>query len=895
MAGRRILSLAPFIPLVQVIFPGLARPQASHAQPPIQNAAVPATEPTGSNRCKVCHSTEVEGYARSAMAHALRRAGQEPSGTVTTPNGKITAYASPTGSWQRLETAGDVSNYHIDYVIGSGNHASGYLVDIAGHLFQSPVAFYKSRNSYDLAPGYEKTPDPDFTRPVAEGCVFCHAGSALYVSGTDNQYRDPAFPDEGITCERCHGPTGKHLADPRAGTIVNPAKLEPGARDSICEQCHLMGVTRVLNPGREFRDFQPGQRLESTFTTYHDVLPPNSAPGTFKVISHVEQLALSACARNSQGRLWCGTCHDTHNKPAQPVEYYRSRCLTCHTANFPAGHAGKDSNCIGCHMPRRDAQDGGHTAFTDHRIQRRPEEATGSAPAGEIAAWREPAAELKTRNLGIAYISAGLQRRSADSLVRGYRLLTEVQQQFSSDPEVFTSMGTALLIGKQASEAEFAFERALALQPNSPVAETNVAAAHQQAGDIASTLAHLERAVALDPVHPPATSALISLYRQQGNPAKADDLSEKVRAILSGQPAQNSGAAVQFTAAPASNSARAAEADFKNLKVLNGIPSDQLIPSMRFITSSLGVQCTFCHVEGHFDDDSKNEKQIARSMMRMMYAINKNYFDGTREVTCYSCHRGMPRPNGVPAVAVGSPPPGRADVIGLPTDLPSADQIIDNFIRALGGTAALEKISTRVETGSMQVDGKSFGVEFFDKGPDKELLIQHGSAGDSLTVLDSNSGWISAPGRPTRNLSGPDLDAARADADLQFALHIKDMFPELRVEYPEAVDGHDAYVVAGNREGWPSWKFYFDEQSGLLMRVVRYAESPLGLDPTQIDYTDYRAVDGVQIPFTWTSARSGSRSTIQIETIQQNVTIDDDKFMKPGSHKEPISQPTPAR
>jgi hypothetical protein len=93
----------------------------------------------------------------------------------------------------------------------------------------------------------------------------------------------------------------------------------------------------------------------------------------------------------------------------------------------------------------------------------------------------------------------------------------------------------------------------------------------------------------------------------------------------------------------------------------------------------------------------------------------------------------------------------------------------------------------------------------------------------------------------------------------------------------------------------PSWEFYFDEHSGLLMRVVRYAESPLGLDPTQIDYADYRAVDGVQIPFAWTSARTGSRSTIQIEKIQQNVPIDDDKFMKPGSRKEPISQPTPAR
>lgn len=195
-AGRKIPSLAPLILLIHFISPGLARPQANHAPSPPQNAAVPASEPTGASRCKVCHSAEVEGYARSAMAHALRRAGQEPSGTVTIPNGKITAYTSPPGSWQRLETAGDVNSYHIDYVIGSGNHASGYLVDIAGHLFQSPVAFYKSRNAYDLAPGYEKTLDPDFTRPVAEGCVFCHAGSALHVSGTDNQYRDPAFPAE---------------------------------------------------------------------------------------------------------------------------------------------------------------------------------------------------------------------------------------------------------------------------------------------------------------------------------------------------------------------------------------------------------------------------------------------------------------------------------------------------------------------------------------------------------------------------------------------------------------------------------------------------------------------------------------------------------------------------
>jgi photosynthetic reaction center cytochrome c subunit len=852
--------------------------------------SISAREPSGANRCKVCHSAEVEGYARSAMAHAMRHAGQEPSGTVVTANSKITMYSSPTGSWQRIETAGDSSNYHIDFVIGSGIHASGYLTNIAGHLFQSPVAFYKSRNLYDLAPGYEKTQDPDFTRPIAEGCVFCHAGSAIHVSGTDNVYRAPVFPDEGITCERCHGPAGKHIADPRAGTIVNPAKLEPGARDSICEQCHLMGVARVPNPGKEFRDFQPGQRLEGTFTTYHDVLPPGTPPGTFKVISHVEQLAMSACARNSQGRLWCGTCHDPHNKPTQPVQYYRSRCLTCHTAKFPAEHPGTDSNCIDCHMPRRNAQDGGHTAFTDHRIQRRPEEQTNRPPDGDIAAWREPAPDLQKRNLGIAYVSAGLQRRSADLLIRGYRLLTDVQQQFSTDPDIFTSMGTALLIGKQPSEAEFAFERALSLRPNSPAAETNVAAAHQQAGDTEGTIAHLERAVAIDPMHLPATSALIKIYQEHGDPAKAGELAEKVRSLMDGKPGAGREGYPPLTATPASSSPKKADAVFKNLKVLNDIPSDQLIPGMRFITSSLGVECSFCHVEGHFEDDSKKEKQTARSMMRMMFAINQNDFEASREVTCYSCHRGTAKPVAVPAVAGAVAPTNKAAARTgsekLPNDLPTADQLIDNFIRALGGSDAIGKITTRKETGSGQINVKSIPVEVFNKAPDKQLFIQHTPAGDSVTALDGESGWVSTPGRPMRDLTGSDLDAAAADADLQFALHIKEDFPELRVEYPEIVDDRQVNVVVGTRQGRASWKFYFDAQSGLLVRVIRYAESPLGLDPTQIDYRDYRVVDDVQVPFSWTISRSGSRYSIRIDKIQQNVPMDDEKFRKPSSKTE---------
>ena len=227
-----------------------------YAQVPAQHVV---SEPAGASRCQFCHPSQVEGYARSTMAHSLRRAAQEPGGTVHTPDEKITMYSSPTGYWQRLESGGDVTNHRIDYVIGSGNHASGYLLDLAGHLFQSPVAYYTSRHTYDLAPGYEGVANPDFTRPICEGCLFCHSGTALHIPGTSNQYRSPAFSAEAITCERCHASAERHLNDPRAGTIINPAKLEPAARDSICEQCHLLGVGRVLNPGKTFGDFRPGQ------------------------------------------------------------------------------------------------------------------------------------------------------------------------------------------------------------------------------------------------------------------------------------------------------------------------------------------------------------------------------------------------------------------------------------------------------------------------------------------------------------------------------------------------------------------------------------------------------------------------------------------------------------
>ncbi len=494
-----------------------------------------ANDPTG---CRKCHAEAVDGYERSKMARSMRLGGDEPAGVVSVPGTTIRMENTAAGAVQRLESHGATQSFRVDYVIGSGTHASGYLMDLGGHLFQSPVAYYRSRSAYDLAPEFEGKADPDFTRAVTEGCVFCHAGSNSYIAGTVNAYGANAFPHLSIGCDRCHGPVEAHLANPKMENIVSPARLAPAARDSVCEQCHLIGVARVVNPGKKLTDFKAGDALESVLTIYRNVAPTGTE-GQFKVISHAEQLALSMCARNSGGKLWCGSCHDPHDEPAEPVAYYRERCLLCHAktrfAPTHPAHPSMTSNCIGCHMPKRDAKDGGHSVFTDHRIRRTAEVESEMPKAPEIAAWREPAPELRKRNLGIASVEVGIERGSGKDIVAGYRALTEVQEQFPDDSELFGVMGNALLMGRQYGEAALAFERAVQLDVSSSSQETNLAQAYSAAGKMELAQRHLERALELDPLNLPAVSGLMAVYTREGDSARAQQLAGRVAQML--QPA----------------------------------------------------------------------------------------------------------------------------------------------------------------------------------------------------------------------------------------------------------------------------------------------------------------------------------------------------------------------
>jgi photosynthetic reaction center cytochrome c subunit len=327
-----------------------------------------------------------------------------------------------------------------------------------------------------------------------------------------------------------------------------------------------------------------------------------------------------------------------------------------------------------------------------------------------------------------------------------------------------------------------------------------------------------------------------------------------------------------------------AEEEYKNIQVLKGIPADQVIPSMQFIAASLGVECEYCHVAHANEKDDKKPKLTARKMISMMMAINRFNFEGQREVTCYSCHRGAAEPVGTPIIAEeeSKPESGEGKKPGAEKPaLPAADQLFDKYLAAVGGAEALQKIASRVQKGTLTAfGGQHFPVDVYSKAPDQRVSIMHLPDGDSVTAFDGRQGWLSVPGR-VHMMSAAENAAARIDADLYFAAHVKTLYQKFGVDPGPKIDGRDTYLVIGSSERQPPLRLYFDRQSGLLLRLIRYAETPLGRNPTQIDYSDYRGANGVKVPFRWTLARPGNRFTIQVEQLQQNVPVDDTEFIPP--------------
>src|SRR5260370_27206294 len=185
--------------------------------------------------------------------------------------------------------------------------------------------------------------------------------------------------------------------------------------------------------------------------------------------------------------------------------------------------------------------------------------------------------------------------------------------------------------------------------------------------------------------------------------------------------------------------------------------------------------------------------------------------------------------------------------------------------------------------GSIHVAANESPIEVITKAPNKRISITRSANGESITAFDGSAGWLGNTGRPPREMTAAESQAAGLDAEFSLAIRLKEIFPQLRLGRPEEINGVQCDTLNGSAPDRPAVRLYFDGKSGLLLRLVRYAETPLGRNPTQIDYADYREVDGAKIPFRWTLSRPNGRFTIQIAEAKTNVPVPDEKFTKPAS------------
>jgi outer membrane lipoprotein-sorting protein len=334
---------------------------------------------------------------------------------------------------------------------------------------------------------------------------------------------------------------------------------------------------------------------------------------------------------------------------------------------------------------------------------------------------------------------------------------------------------------------------------------------------------------------------------------------------------------------------------FKNVQVLKGIPVGEFMDTMGFFSASLGSNCVHCHVNeslAHWEKFAEDvpRKRMARQMILMVNAINKANFGGARVVTCYTCHRGDVSPEGVPSLlsqySLPVEDPNKVEIVPDAPAGPSADQILDKYIKALGDVQRLTSFIAKGTYEGFETYEQKVPLEIFARAPNLRTMIVHTQSGDTTTTFDGRAGWVAAVDKPVTLLplsQGGELDGARLDADLAFPGGIKQALSQWKVGFPlTAIEDRQVQIVQGTGAGGTRVKLFFDVESALLVRVLRYTNTLVGIVPTQIDYSDYRDAAGIKMPFHWVVTWTDGQSTIDLSEVQPNVPIDATKFAQPA-------------
>jgi len=334
---------------------------------------------------------------------------------------------------------------------------------------------------------------------------------------------------------------------------------------------------------------------------------------------------------------------------------------------------------------------------------------------------------------------------------------------------------------------------------------------------------------------------------------------------------------------------------FKNVTVLKGIQVDEFMGTMGLFAAALAYCCKDCHT-GAGTSDPKWEadpprKVTARRMIQMVAKINQENFNGRQQVTCWTCHRGSPNPAITPPMdtvygdAVFTP----ADVLPVASTqtggTPPAAQILDKYIQGLGGADALAKLTTYTAQGSSHLFGEvqEDKAEIFAKAPISYAEFVHQREGDVARTYNGTEAWSMLPLTVVGQypMTGSALEGAKLDGQMAFPGGLPKFFTNWRVAAPSVVNGKPVYVIQGSTPGGLLATFYFDKQNGLLLRMVRYANSTVGRVPTQVDYSDYRPVAGVMMPYKFTYAWISGREEWTLTQYQANAAVDAAKFNRP--------------
>ena len=378
-------------------------------------------------------------------------------------------------------------------------------------------------------------------------------------------------------------------------------------------------------------------------------------------------------------------------------------------------------------------------------------------------------------------------------------------------------------------------------------------------------------------------------------------------------------ASLSFAQTPSPDKPLLAEQVFKNIQVLKGIPVDDFMETMGLMTAALQFDCSDCHTNAGTDSvdwaADTPRKRTARRMVTMVTKINNDNFGGRQMVTCWSCHRNRDRPLVTPNMeTIYSMPSLESDDVVAPTPgLPSPESILDRFIEVSGGAPRLAALTSFVGKGT-SVGFGGFGgggdVEIITKAPDKRATIilfkKETGRGDQIRTYDGRTGWVRTPLNVLGEfqLNGGDLDGARFDAQLSFPGQIKQILTNLKTGPPNIITDlpapesqsslqkdltsgqtHSVNIVQGTGSRGLLVTLYFDKQTGLLLRELRYGNSPIGRVPTQIDYTDYREVNGIKLPFRITYAWLDGCDSIVLNDIKTNGPVNEAKFGRPAPLK----------